>query len=101
MQPEPEEGIATRSLQHNTCNRPSRLGPAIKIKGEKMAILYSREADKKSTLVLRDAASTYITTYSQVISTEEGVWQKSLQLTHIAKTFWSIKAKHDYHDEKE
>lgn len=38
-----------------------------------MAILYSREADIKPTLVLRDAASTYITTYSLVISTEEGV----------------------------
>jgi hypothetical protein len=38
-----------------------------------MAILYSREADKRSTLVLRDAASTYITTNSQVIFTEEGI----------------------------
>lgn len=38
-----------------------------------MAILNSWEADIKSTLVLRDAASTYITTYSLVISTEEGI----------------------------
>lgn len=51
---------------------PPGPGPAIKIKGEKMAIPNSWEADIKSTLVLRDAASTYITTYSQVISTEEG-----------------------------
>ena len=51
----------TRSLQQETRNRPP-VWPAIKIKGEKMAILYSREADIKSTLVLRDAASTYITT---------------------------------------
>jgi hypothetical protein len=51
---------------------PPGPGTAIKIKGEKMAIPNSWEADLKSTLVLRDAASTYITTYSQVISTEEG-----------------------------
>lgn len=66
-----------------------------------MAILNSREADKRSTLVLRDAASTYITTYSQVIFNRRRYWQKSLQLTHIAKTFWKLKAKDDYHDEKE
>lgn len=52
---------------------PPGPGTAIKIKGEKMAIPNSWEADIKSTLVLRDAASTYITTYSQVISTEEGI----------------------------
>jgi hypothetical protein len=69
---ETRKGIVTRSLQHNTCNRPPGKGPAIKIKGEKISILNSREADIRSTLVLRDAASTYITTYSQVISTEEG-----------------------------
>jgi hypothetical protein len=32
---------------------------------------------------------------------KEGSWQKSLQITHMAKSFWNFKAINDYHDEKE
>ncbi len=62
---------------HATCNQKRetrschRMGTAIDIKGKKFVFLNDAEKRDKTHLVLRDAASTYITAYNQVISTKK------------------------------
>lgn len=91
--------IATCNLQPKTrpCH-PVRAGNK-KERGKNVFLNDAREVGW-THLVLRDAASTYITTYNQWFLRRRW-WQKSLQTTHMAKSFWNFKAINDYHDEKE